>query len=107
MWGGWLVASNADSGERKWDFKAPFPILSGVTPTTGHVVFFGDMGGNFYALDSASGKKLWSADLGGAIGGGVITYDTGVGQKIAIAAGMTSPIWPTPKVNGKIVVMGL
>jgi alcohol dehydrogenase (cytochrome c) len=50
---------------------------------------------------------LWSADLGGAIAGGVITYDSGQGQKIAVAAGMTSPIWPTPKVNGKVVVLGL
>jgi hypothetical protein len=24
-----------------------------------------------------------------------------------VAAGMTSPIWPTPKVNGKIVILGL
>jgi hypothetical protein len=46
-------------------------------------------------------------DLGGAIGGGVITYDTGTGQKIAVAAGMVSPIWPTPKINGKVVVLGL
>jgi alcohol dehydrogenase (cytochrome c) len=106
-WAGWLTASNADTGEKKWQFKAPFPLLGGVTPTTGHVVLFGDMGGNFYALDTATGNKLWSVDLGGAIGGGVITYDTGVGQKIAVAVGMTSPIWPTPKVNAKIVVLGL
>jgi len=46
-------------------------------------------------------------DLGGAIAGGVITYDSGQGQKIAVAAGMTSPIWPTPKINGKVVVLGL
>jgi len=45
--------------------------------------------------------------LGGAIGGGVITYDTGTGQKIAVAVGMTSPIWPTQKVTGKVVVLGL
>lgn len=107
MWAGWLTASNADNGEPKWKFKAPFPLLGGVTPTSGHLVLFGDMGGNFYALDSATGQKLWSTDLGGAVGGGVITYDTGVGQKIAVATGMTSPIWPTPKVNGKIVVLGL
>jgi len=24
-----------------------------------------------------------------------------------VAAGMTSPIWPTPKVNAKVVVLGL
>jgi len=32
---------------------------------------------------------------------------TGAGQRIAVAAGMTSPIWPTPKINGKVVVLGL
>ena len=107
LWSGWLTASDADTGERKWQFHAPFPLMGGVTPTTGRLVFFGDMGGNFYAFDAASGKQLWSANLGGAIGGGVITYDTGIGQKIAVAAGMTSAIWPTSKVNGKVVVLGL
>ena len=106
-WSGWLTASDADTGEMKWQFHAPFPVLGGVTPTTGGLVFFGDMGGNFYAFDSSSGKKLWSTDLGGSVGGGVITYDSGQGQKVAVAAGMTSPIWPTPKVNGKVVVLGL
>jgi alcohol dehydrogenase (cytochrome c) len=107
MWSGWLVASNADTGERKWEFHAPYPVVGGVTPTTGRLVLFGDIGGNFYAFDAGAGKKLWSKDLGGAIGGGVITYDTGVGQKIAVATGMTSPIWPTVKTTGKIVVLGL
>jgi alcohol dehydrogenase (cytochrome c) len=107
LWSGWLTASDADSGERKWQFHAPYPLMGGITPTTGRLVLFGDMGGNFYALDAGNGKKLCSTDLGGAIGGGVITYDTGAGQKIAVAAGMTSPIWPTLKVNGKIVILGL
>jgi outer membrane protein assembly factor BamB len=106
-WSGWLTATDAVSGERKWQFHAPFPIMSGVTPTSGRLLLFGDMGGNFYAFDAVSGKKLWSTDLGGAIAGGVITYDTGQGQKIAVAAGMTSPIWPVPKVNSKVVVLGL
>ena len=106
-WSGWLTAFDADSGERRWQFHAPFPLMGGVTPTSGRLVLFGDMGGNFYAFDAGSGKQLWSVALGGAVGGGVITYDTGMGQKIAVAAGMTSPIWPTPKVNGKIVILGL
>jgi alcohol dehydrogenase (cytochrome c) len=65
------------------------------------------MAGNFYAFDSANGKSLWSLQLGGAVAGGVITYDTGAGQKIAVAAGMTSPIWPTPKITAKVVVLAL
>jgi alcohol dehydrogenase (cytochrome c) len=107
QWSGWMTATDAITGERKWQFHAPFPLMGGVTPTAGGLVLFGDMGGNFYAFDAAHGKKLWSIDLGGAIAGGVITYDTGQGQKIAVAAGMTSAIWPTPKINGKVVVLGL
>lgn len=106
-WAGWMTATDADSGKRRWQFKAPFPLMGGITPTAGGVLFFGDMGGNFYAFDAAAGKKLWSQDLGGAIAGGVISYDTGAGQRVAVAAGMTSPIWPTPKINGKVVVLGL
>jgi alcohol dehydrogenase (cytochrome c) len=106
-WAGWLTASAAATGAKTWSFKTPFPLMGGVTPTAGGVVLFGDMGGNLYVLETASGKRLWSKALGGAVGGGVITYDTGAGQKVAVAAGMTSPIWPTPKVTGKIVVLGL
>jgi alcohol dehydrogenase (cytochrome c) len=81
--------------------------MGGVTPTAGGVLFFGDMGGTLYAFDAARGRKLWSSKLEGAIGGGIITYDTGAGQKVAVAAGMTSPIWPTAKVNAEVVVFGL
>ena len=106
-WAGWVVSSDASTGRRRWTFKAPFPVLGGVTPTAGGVVFFGDMGSTFYALDTATGARLWSTDLGGAVAGGVITYDTGRGQKVAVASGMTSKIWPTPKVTARITVLGL
>jgi len=104
-WAGWVTAADPTSGKQKWQFKAPAPILGGVTPTAGHLVFVGDMGGTLYALDADSGSKLWSNDLGGAIAGGVISYDTGAGQRVAVAAGMTSPIWPTAKVTAKVVVL--
>jgi PQQ-dependent dehydrogenase (methanol/ethanol family) len=106
-WAGWMTATDADTGAQKWQFKAPFPLMSGVTPTAGGLVFFGDMGGNLYAYDSTSGRQLWSTNLGGAIAGGLITYDAGGGQRVAVTAGMTSPIWPTPKIPGKVVVLGL
>jgi hypothetical protein len=64
-------------------------VQSGVTPTAGGVVFFGDMGGNFYALDADTGEKLWGQKIGGAIGGGVITYETN-GQQSAVATGLTA-----------------
>jgi alcohol dehydrogenase (cytochrome c) len=105
MWAGWVTSSDAVSGRQRWRFKAPNPVIGGVTPTAGAVVFFGDMGGNFYAIDSGTGKVLLKQDLKGAVGGGVITYDTGAGQKVAISTGMQSKIWPTPKATAQIQVM--
>jgi alcohol dehydrogenase (cytochrome c) len=106
-WAGWVYAVDADTGVWKWRLKSNYPILSGMTPTAGGVVFFGDIGGNFYALDAADGRKLWGQDLGGAIGGGVITYTSGGAQKVAVAAGLSMLAWPTKPVHAKVVVLGL
>ena len=67
----------------------------------------GRRSGNFHALDSATGQKLWEQDLGGAIGGGVISYTAGGSQKVAVAAGFSMLAWPTKPVHPKIVVLGL
>src|SRR5215471_14396351 len=106
-WGGWLHAVDADTGVWKWRLKTNYPILGGVTPTAGGLVFFGDIGGNFYALDAANRQKLWGQELGGAIGGGVITYTAGGAQRVAVAAGFTHLFWPTKIEKAKIVVLGL
>jgi len=70
-------------------------------------VFFGDMRGRVYAFDAAAGKSLWTHDLDGAIGGGVMSYEAEGKQRIAVASGMTSPIWPRADLTGKIVVFAL
>jgi alcohol dehydrogenase (cytochrome c) len=106
-WAGWVYAVDADSGTWKWRLKSNYPIVGAITPTAGGVVFFGDLGGNFYALDAATGEKLWGADLGGAIGGGIITYRANGAQKIAVASGFTHIAWPTKIVTAKVVVLGL
>jgi alcohol dehydrogenase (cytochrome c) len=106
-WAGWVYAVDADTGVWKWRLKSNYPILSGMTPTAGGVVFFGDIGGNFYALDAESGQKLWGQELGGAIGGGVITYTANGAQKVAVAAGFTHLAWPTKIVTAKVVVLGV
>ena len=106
-WAGWVTASDADTGSRRWRFKAPAPILGGIVATSGGLVFTGDMAGTAYAFDAETGAKLWQAETGGAIGGGVISYAVGGKQRIAVVSGMISPIWPTLKVNGKVVIYGL
>jgi alcohol dehydrogenase (cytochrome c) len=79
----------------------------GITPTAGGVVFFGDLGGNFYALDVANGRKLWGRKIGGAIAGGVITYMVSGAQKLAVATGLANVTLPTEVATGKIIVLGL
>ena len=106
-WGGWVYAADADTGVWKWRLRSNYPIVSGMTPTAGGLVFFGDTGGNFYALDAATGQKLWGRKLGGALGGGVITYTAGGAQKVAVATGLANIYWPTDVATGKIVVLGL
>jgi alcohol dehydrogenase (cytochrome c) len=65
------------------------------------------MGGNFYVLNAANGEKLWGRKIGGAIGGGVITYTANGAQRVAVATGFTSIVWPTEVVTGKISILGL
>jgi alcohol dehydrogenase (cytochrome c) len=105
QWGGWLYATDADSGKWTWRARSNYPTLSGVTPTAGGLVFFGDHGGNLYALNSGTGERLWSLKLRGAIAGGVISYSVDGSQRIAVTAGMTSVVWPTTPGSAKIVIL--
>jgi alcohol dehydrogenase (cytochrome c) len=107
QWGGWVYASDADSGEWKWRARSNYPTLSGVTPTGGGVVFLGDMGGDLYALDSSNGQRLWSLAVRGAVAGGIISYSVAGSQRIAVAYGMTSLFWPTAPSSAKIMILGL
>jgi alcohol dehydrogenase (cytochrome c) len=107
VWGGWLHAVDADSGVWKWRLKSNYPIVGAVTPTAGGLVFFGDLSGNFYALDAATGQKLWGRKIGGAIGGGVITYTANGAQKVAVATGYTSPAIPTQIRRAQVAILGL
>ena len=106
-WAGWVHAVDADTGVWKWRVKTNYPIVSGVTPTAGGLVFFGDAGGNFYAIDSANGQKLWGQKIGGMIGGGVITYNVNGVQKVAVTTGMISPAWPVQITTAKVAILGV
>ncbi|MDE2362264.1 MAG: PQQ-binding-like beta-propeller repeat protein [Hyphomicrobiales bacterium] len=106
-WAGWIYAVDADTGRWRWRAKTNYPVQSGVTATGGGLVFFGDMGGNLYALDSATGAKLWGQKVGGAVGGGVITFATAQGQRVAAATGLTEVLWPTEITTGKVTIFGL
>lgn len=104
---GWVTAIDAASGAVRWKFHAPQPVVSGITPTAGGVVFAGGVAGNLFAFDASSGKVLLKYPTGGGMAGGIITYAVGGTQYVATTSGNVSRT--TFKTTGSptIIVMSL
>ena len=104
---GWLTAFDAENGTVRWKFAAPRPMLAGVTPTAGGLVFAADMGGELYAFSADSGAVLWHTNTGQSTGGGIVTYTAGGQLLLGVASGMKSPVWPGAADQSRILVYGL
>lgn len=104
---GWLTAFEADSGAVRWRFAAAAPVVAAVTPTAGGLVFSADLKGVLRAFDAETGAVLWEVDTGQSIGGGIVSYAAGGRQRIAVASGMKSPIWPGGAEQSRIQVFAL
>lgn len=104
---GWLTAIDAQTGKVKWKFHAPQPIVAGVTPTAGGLVFNGDLAGNLYAFDANTGTVLLTYRLSGAIAGGIITYAVGGKQYVAVTSGNFSRTTFQTAGSPTLVVMAL
>ena len=87
---GWVTSVDAETGAVRWKYHAEKPVVAGVTPTAGGVTFTGDLAGNLLVFDSKSGELLHKAQTGGALAGGVVTYEAGGKQYVAFASGNVS-----------------
>ena len=104
---GWLRGFDADTGAPKWVFKSDTPMVAGVTPTAGDVVFTGTLNGEFLAFAAKTGDVLYRFNTGGAIAGGISTYAVGGKQYVAMASGNASKtIWSTTGA-ATVVIFGL
>ncbi len=91
---GWTNAIGLDSGSPVWRYHSPTPMTAGVTPTAADVLFTGDLNGNFLVLNARSGEVLYRFNTGGAVGGGVITYEIDARQYVMVASGNASrTVW--------------
>lgn len=114
-------------GSEAWSFPATDWIWGAPTVADG-TLFFGDLNGNFFALDAESGQQIWQRQLVGAIQtrpvveNGVVyavsqgNVDVGRGQIFAIASEDGSQIWQqeapgevysTPVLVGDFLVVAL
>lgn len=93
---GWITSLDATTGKVRWKYRTEAPVVGAVTPTAGGVTFVGDLGGKLYAFRSTNGELLSTIDTGGAIAGGIITYQANAQQYLAVTSGNISrTTWPT------------
>jgi len=104
---GWITAFDADSGAVRWKFAAPAPVVAGVTPTAGGLVFTADLTGHLRVFDAENGAVLFELETGQSIGGGIVSYSAAGKQRIGVASGMKSGIWPGAATESRIQVFGL
>jgi len=84
---GRLTGFDAATGKERWRYESPTPLVAGVAVTGSNLVFTGETGGFFDALDAQSGKVLLHMDLGDSVQGGVITYSAHNVQYVAVTSG--------------------
>ena len=84
---GRLTGFDAATGKERWRYESPTLIVAGVAVTASNLVFTGEVGGFFDAVDAQSGKVLLHFDLGDSVQGGVITYSAHNVQYVAVTSG--------------------
>ena len=84
---GWVRGYDASTGKETWATRTTLPIVAGVTPTAGGVLFTGDLNGFLLAYESKTGKELYRFNTGGPIAGGIVTYEVNGKQYVAVPSG--------------------
>jgi alcohol dehydrogenase (cytochrome c) len=83
---GTVTAISAETGAVTWRYTQQVPTTA-VISTGGGLIFGGDNGGRFRALDQATGRMLWEVNLGSPVSGFPITYAVGGKQYVAVSVG--------------------
>ena len=86
----YLRAIDIETGRIAWEVPqvgAPEGNYSGVLSTAGGLVFYGETGGSFAAVDARSGQTLWHFDTGQEWRASPMTYMVNGRQHVAIASG--------------------
>jgi alcohol dehydrogenase (cytochrome c) len=84
----YLRAINLDDGKISWEIPqigAPEANYSGILSTAGDLVFYGETGGSFAALEAKTGRNLWHFETGAQWKASPMTYIIQGKQYIAIA----------------------
>ncbi len=91
QWGR-VAAVNIDTGKIAWKHDTEQPLIGGGLATAGGLYFFGEANGDISALDSNTGKKLWSFNCGAGANAMPVSYAIGRKQYVAMGCGGNTQI---------------
>lgn len=86
---GALMAWDPVNRKKAWEIKLPLPYNGGTMTTAGNLVFFGDITGEFHALNAKTGQNLWQINVGTGIGAGAMSFEVDGKQYVGLVVGRT------------------
>jgi alcohol dehydrogenase (cytochrome c) len=104
---GWLTAIDASTATIRWRYKSPRPMVAAVTVTSADLLFTGELGGDFLVLDARDGSVVFRYHIGGAMGGGIVTYQVAGKQYVAVMSGTATYFWGTPPAPATVTIFAV
>ncbi len=94
-----VTAIDASSGATRWRYRSATPMLAAILPTASRLVVTADLNGDLLAFEASSGKLLDRICDPPTCGRGILAYENGGRERVAVAAGLRvrhlQDDWPT------------
>ena len=84
---GHLAAIDVSTGETKWTYRDPVPMLAGVLSTAGGLVVTGNASGHLLGFDAETGEEVWRYQTGSGIRSHPVAYQYEGRTFLAVGSG--------------------
>lgn len=84
---GHITAMDYQTGEVRWRFLDPQPMMAGTLSTAGGVVFTGSQTGHALGINAETGEEVWRFRIGGGVRSQPIAYQIDGESYVAIGSG--------------------